>query len=155
MTFDKADAIVRLYQADDGIAERIKALHDAAYAVEAQLLGLDEFPPLKRTLASYAESRSVFFGYMHEGCCVGSIELETENLPVLEVSSLVVDPKCSRRGIATKLMTHVLSKAGTRRVIVSTATANYPAIKLYEGLGFRAVDQWKTDDGIDIVQLEK
>lgn len=155
MTIDKADTIVRLNQAEDGIAEKIKALHDAAYAVEAQLLGLEEFPPLKRALASYAESRSVFFGYMHKGRCVGSVELETESFPVLEVSSLVVDPKFSRRGIATKLMTHVLSKAGTRRVTVSTATANYPAINLYEALGFRAVDQWKTDEGIDIVQLEK
>ena len=155
MTLDRTDSIVRLHQANDGIAEKIKALHDAAYAVEAQLLGLDEFPPLNRALESYAESKSIFFGYIHEGHCVGSVELETDNLPVLEVSSLVVDPRFSRRGIATKLMTHVLSEVPARRVIVSTGSANYPAINLYEGLGFRIVDQWTTDDGIEIVQLAK
>jgi len=155
MTIDKIASIVRLHQADKGIAEEIQALHDAAYAVEAQLLGLDEFPPLKRTLRSYAESTSVFYGYLHDGHCVGSVEVETRNLTVLEVSSLVVNPELSRRGIATKLMMYVLSKAGIRRVTVSTATANYPAIGLYEGLGFRTVDQWTTDDGIDIVQLAK
>jgi ribosomal protein S18 acetylase RimI-like enzyme len=155
MAAEMTGSIVRLYQADDGVAAKIKALHDAAYAVEAQLLGLENFPPLKRTLESYAASNSIFFGYMHKGRCVGSVELETAALAVLEVSSLVVDPKFARRGVATKLMTHALSEAGTRRLTVSTAGANYPAINLYKGLGFRAVDQWVSEDGIEIVQLAK
>jgi ribosomal protein S18 acetylase RimI-like enzyme len=155
MTSDKTDAIVRLSQADHGVAEKIKALHDSAYAAEARLIGLDEFPPLKRTLESYANSKSVFFAYIHEGCCVGSVELETGNSSALEISSLVVDPDFSRCGIATKLMKHALSKAGSRQAIVSTAAANYPAINLYESLGFQKVDEWTNGDGIDIVRLAK
>jgi ribosomal protein S18 acetylase RimI-like enzyme len=155
MPMDKTDTIIRLHQAGEGVAEQLKALHDSAYSVEARLLGLDEFPPLKRTLEFYAKSKSVFFGYIRGDCCVGSVELDTDDSSILEVSSLVVDPCFSRQGIATKLMMHVLSKAGSRRVIVSTATGNYPAINLYEGLGFRQADHWTTDAGIDLVLLEK
>jgi ribosomal protein S18 acetylase RimI-like enzyme len=153
MTIEKTESIVRLHQMEAGVAEQIKALHDSAYVAEARLLGLDEFPPLKRTLESYAKAISACYGYFREGRCVGSVELAVEESLVCEVSSLVVDPKFLRQGIATKLMTHILSKAGSRRVIVSTASANYPAISLYEGLGFQKVDQWTTDDGVDIVQL--
>lgn len=155
MTSDNTGVIVRLRQADKGVAEQIKALHEAAYAVEAQLLGVDEFPPLKRTLESYADSTSIFFAFIHDGCCVGSVELETNNPLVIEISSLVVDPEFSRRGIATKLMKHALTEAGRRQVVVSTAAANYPALNLYERLGFEKVDQWTNDDGIIIVQLAK
>ena len=155
MTMDKTDTIVRLHPADEGVAEQLKLLHDSAYLVEAQLLGLDDFPPLNRTLESYLKSRSVFYGCIHEDCCVGSVELEADISSVLGVSSLVVDPRFFRQGIATKLMMHVLSKAGSRRVIVSTATGNHPAINLYEGLGFRQADHWTTDAGIDLVLLEK
>ncbi len=153
MPMDNTDTIIRLHQADEGVAEQIKALHDSAYSVEARLLGLDEFPPLNRTLESYAKSNSVFFGCIREARCVGSVELKEDDSSILEVSSLVVDPCYSRQGIATRLMMYVLSKAGTRRVIVSTATENYPAINLYEGLGFQKADQWTSDAGIDIVLL--
>lgn len=153
MTIDETASIVRLDQADEIIAREIKTLHDAAYTVEAQLLGLENFPPLRRTLGSFTGAKSAFFGYMHQGSCVGLVELEIENISIVEVSGLVIHPKFHRRGIATKLMTYVLSEAQNRRVIVSTAAGNYPAIGLYEGLGFHLVDQWTTEDGIDIVQL--
>jgi len=155
MPMVNTDIIIRLHQADEGVAEQIKALHDAAYSVEARLLGLDEFPPLNRTLESYGKSNSVFFGCIREAHCVGSVELKEDDSSILEVSSLVVDPCYSRQGIATRLMMHVLSEAGTRRVIVSTATGNYPAINLYEGLGFQKAEHWTTDAGIDIVLLAK
>ncbi len=153
MTIDETASIVALDQADEKIAREIKTLHNAAYTVEAQLLGLEKFPPLRRTLGSFTGAKSAFFGYMHQGSCVGLVELEIENISIVEVSSLVIHPKFHRRGIATKLMTYVLSEAQNRRVIVSTAAGNYPAIGLYEGLGFHIVDQWTTEGGIDIVQL--
>lgn len=155
MTNDKTALVVRLSHEDIEVAEKLKALHDAAYAVEARLLGLDEFPPLNRALESYANSTSAFFGYMRNGDCVGSVEIEALDFSGIEVASLVVDPRFARQGIATKLMMHVLNKAGSGRIVVSTAGANVPAIKLYEGLGFEKVDQWTTEDGLEIVQLAK
>jgi ribosomal protein S18 acetylase RimI-like enzyme len=155
MDNDSNDAIVQLDQADAEVARRIKQLHDAAYAVESSLLGLERFPPLNRTLESYAHAASTFFGYLRNDDVVGSVEVEVSEPGVFEIASLVVDPDCARQGIGKKLMLFVLKIAGTRRVTVSTAKGNYPAKKLYKGLGFRKVDQWLTEDGLDIVQWEK
>lgn len=155
MDSDSNDTIVQLDQADAEVAGKIKQLHDAAYAVESSLLGLERFPPLNRTLESYAHAASTFFGYMRNGDVVGSIEVEIRGPAECEIASLVVDPQFARQGIATKLMLCVLEMAGTRRVTVATAKDNYPATSLYEGLGFRQVDRWMTQDGLDIVQLAR
>jgi len=155
MNVDKTDVIVKLDHADADVARQIKSLHDVAYAAEARLLGLKEFPPLNRTLESYANANSTFFGCRRDGSYIGSVELDVDNSSVFDISSLVVDPRFSRQGIATKLMKHVLSIVGPRRVVVSTGAANYPAINLYEGLGFQKADEWTTDDGLRIVELAK
>ncbi len=155
MTAENTDTIVQLNLANATVAEQIKGLHDAAYSVEARLLGLEEFSPLKRTVESYSNASSTFFGCMRNSHCVGSVEIEADDSAGIEISSLVVDPGCSRQGIATKLMMHVMNIAGPNRIVVSTAGANCPAISLYEGLGFRKTDAWVTADGLHIVELTK
>lgn len=155
MRSENTDSVVRLDHSDVAVARQIKHLHDAAYAVEARLLGVEEFPPLNRKLKSYSNASSSFFGYIRDGHCAGSIEIETGEPSIITISSLVVDPNCSRQGIATKLVMHVLDMAGGMRVAVSTAEENYPAIRLYEGLGFRKTERWTTHDGLRIVELAK
>lgn len=155
MCEESRDTIAVLNHADTGVAERIKRLHDAAYAIEAKLLGLESFPPLDRTLESYVHATTEFVGFMHYDVIVGSVEIAVHEPSHFEIASLVVDPQHARQGIGTKLVAHAITMAGVRRIIVSTAKKNYPAIKLYEGLGFQTVDNWLTDEKLEIVQLAR
>jgi ribosomal protein S18 acetylase RimI-like enzyme len=152
---ESRDTISVLNHTDADVAERIKRLHDAAYAVEASLLGLDDFPPLGRTLESFAHATSMFVGFLRDGVISGSVEVAFHEPSIYEIASLVVDPRHARQGIGTRLIAHVIKMAGTCRIIVSTAKENHPAIKLYEGLGFQKVDQWLTDENLEIVQLAR
>jgi ribosomal protein S18 acetylase RimI-like enzyme len=66
----------------------------------------------------------------------------------LEICSLTVDPNYFRRGIADKLINHVLDSSDCVEAVVETAIANTPAIKLYEKHGFIEYRRWKTSHGI-------
>ncbi len=49
-----------LDQEEDTIAEKIYDVFQASYAVEAELLGAKDFPPLKRTILDYKNSENMF-----------------------------------------------------------------------------------------------
>jgi tRNA threonylcarbamoyl adenosine modification protein YeaZ/ribosomal-protein-alanine acetyltransferase len=58
----------------------------------------------------------------------------------LHINSLAVDPPWRRRGLARQLLRHVLREAaasGARAATLEVRRSNEPALKLYEGLGFR------------------
>jgi [ribosomal protein S18]-alanine N-acetyltransferase len=57
----------------------------------------------------------------------------------LHINTLAVDAACRRRGLATMLMTHLLTLAaseGATRALLEVRQSNIPAIRLYETLGF-------------------
>ena len=58
----------------------------------------------------------------------------------LHINSLAVDPAWRRRGVARRLLQHVLGEAaasGARSATLEVRRSNEPARALYEGLGFR------------------
>ncbi len=58
----------------------------------------------------------------------------------LHINSLAVDPTWRRRGVARRLLQHVLREAaaaGTRSATLEVRRSNEPARALYEGLGFQ------------------
>ncbi|TMP76680.1 GNAT family N-acetyltransferase, partial [Pseudoalteromonas phenolica] len=60
----------------------------------------------------------------------------------LEIDSLTVDPSYFRKGIAGELLSFAMSEFDVKKVIVETATANAPAIKLYNKHGFVEYKRW-------------
>ena len=54
----------------------------------------------------------------------------------LLISRLAVDPILHRRGIARALLRHIIASNPTSTLLVSTGTANAPALALYESEGF-------------------
>jgi [ribosomal protein S18]-alanine N-acetyltransferase len=56
----------------------------------------------------------------------------------LHINTLAVDGDMRRRGIATKLVQHVLSQTAVTRATLEVRRSNTAALKLYEGLGFTA-----------------
>ncbi|WP_242117364.1 GNAT family N-acetyltransferase [Aestuariivivens sediminicola] len=136
------------------IARQIYSVFQVSYAVEAELLGAIDFPPLKRSLESYLNSSNDFYGYFESSELAGVIEVERTDKHI-DINSLVVKPKFFRRGIGRKLLEFTFNRFDAERFTVETGVENKPATALYKKLGFKEIKQWDTNFGIRKVLFEK
>ena len=144
-----------LNHADPAEAGRICALVRRSYPVEAELIGVRDFPPLRRAAADIRDARSRFFGCLYDGSLVAVAEVEGDETAGWHIASFAVHPEMFRRGVGSSLLENVGRALGTDRLTVSTAAANKPAVALYEKHGFRIWERWSTGDGIDMVTLTR
>jgi ribosomal protein S18 acetylase RimI-like enzyme len=145
--------VARLDNKEPEVAAAIHRVMFAAYSVEAELLGIADFLPLRRTVGQIVAAPTEFIGASVEGALAAVVELDLSELGRVSIDSLVTDPAYTRRGSATALLRHVTSKAVADRITVSTATGNEPALLLYSGQGFVQRSRWFTPDGIAMVTL--
>lgn len=122
-------------------------LQQRAYQVEADLIGVSDFPPLQQTPAQLVHEQPSGYVYCLEEQLVGALTIEQET-----ITRLVVAPDYFRQGIAKYLLRHALAKH--RLHFVSTAASNLPAIALYQQFGFRQIDQVSRDT-IALVTLKR
>ena len=135
------------------IAETMHRIFQASYAVEAELLGAVNFPPLERTVSEFVKSNTSFFGFYIGENVIAVIEIEP--FPsVFHICSLVVDPQYFRQGIAKNLLNFTFKLLKGNRITVETGLANRPAIALYESFGFKEVKQYDTDHGIRKIRFQ-
>jgi GNAT superfamily N-acetyltransferase len=114
----------------------------ASYRVEAELIGFDGIPPLRDGIQSLRDAKETFIGCYND--VEGKEELAgavsyTRNGSVVEICRMIVYPKHFRKGIASSLLRFLLDeqiRKGVSRFIVSTGTANLPAVSLYASFGF-------------------
>ncbi len=136
-------------------AESIRKVFQASYAVEAKLLDAeDNFPPLKRPLEGFIKSETSFYGFYDEENLTGVMEIYLAGNKA-HIQSMVVDPSYFRRGIASKLLQFLFEQFKEKSFTVETGAANGPARTLYERHGFKKVNQWMTEIGIEKVAFEK
>ena len=146
--------IKKLQNSDIEISEKIRSVFQLSYKVEAELLNVTEFPPLKRPLQNYVNASTEFFGYLKDGELAGIIEIEHDN-NITDINSLVVHPKFFRQGIARELMEFTFNTFESDLFVVETGLKNEPATKLYKKFGFKEVRQWNTDSGIRKIKFER
>ncbi len=137
------------------MAEAIRAVMFEAYLVEAELLGIQDFVPLRRTAAQIAATDALFLGIAPAGTLAAVAEVESPEPGHVHIGSLVVLPSHFRRGLATTLVRHILDAYVPGDVTVSTGVRNHPALRLYTSHGFREHRLWTTDDGIPMVTLRR
>lgn len=139
----------RINHRDAAVAAAVHAIQMAAYTQEAALLGITDFPPLRRTVADIQADDARYFGALIDDELVGVVSMEEdgkvkEDAEVKEdwdeaalfIASLVVAPAWQRRGVARQLLARLLADAGNRPVRVTTGAANAPALALYAAFGF-------------------
>ncbi|MGB3183925.1 MAG: GNAT family N-acetyltransferase [Cyclobacteriaceae bacterium] len=146
--------IAKLNNEDIAVANDIRTVFQASYAVEAELLNVSDFPPLKRTLDGYRSCGNTFYGYTEDQELAGVIEMHHKG-GITYIDSLVVHPRFFRRGVARKLLSYMIDKYDSARYIVETGAENTPALKLYKACGFKQVEEWDMDIGIRKVRLER
>jgi len=136
------------------IAEKIREVFQASYAVEAKLLGATDFPPLKRPVAGFLKSPNDFFGY-HRGAELAGVVEVVPGKGSTHIQSLVVHPKFFRLGIGSALVAFVLDSYDCPLFTVETGLDNGPATALYRKFGFREIHQYDTDHGVRKVRFER
>lgn len=147
--------VAREPHADPAVAEELRALMAVAYAVEARLLGVADFAPLRRTAAHVAATDAEFVGIREDGVLVAAAELERPEPAHTHIGALVVRPDRFRRGLASALLAALVRDRFADALTVSTGAANTPAVRLYERHGFAIERHWATPDGIPMVTLRR
>ena len=132
---------------DQQVAHKIRTVFQASYAIEAKLLNAIDFPPLKRTLVEFLDSKNEFYGFYKGKNLAGVVEVKTETNNT-HIQSLVVHPAYFRKGIGSALVQFVLDNYNTNTFTVETGLANEPAKDLYYGFHFRKVREYNTEQGI-------
>jgi len=140
---------------DPEVARSIVALQRASYAVEARLVGYPGIPALRETEEDVRSSDERFLAVEDDGVPVGVLSYSREGGTV-EICRLVVSPDHFRQGIAGVLLAAIeRAEPDARRLVVSTAVANRPAVALYEKHGYRKTETHALPDGLRIIRLLK
>ncbi|MEQ9405789.1 MAG: N-acetyltransferase [Cyclobacteriaceae bacterium] len=146
--------ITKLLHSNIEIATQIYHVFQVSYQVEADLVGTNNFPPLKRSVQDIIRSDTDFYGYLSEGVLSAVVELELKESH-LHICSLVVHPDYFRRGIGRQLVYFALDSMNPETATVETASVNEPAISLYKRAGFSEERKYMTEVGIEKIRLFK
>ena len=147
-----SSAPVRL-ELDDITLVSVLALQRAAYAVEAQLIGSDALPALHETLGDLRRASDQWIGIRTDVELVGALAFLATH-EVLDISKLVVAPQAFRQGLGERLVREILDLVPRPKTIVSTGSANAPAVALYRKLGFDAVGEEEVVPGLTVTHFE-
>ena len=134
-------------------ANKIWHIFQNSYAVEANILKVDDFPPLKRCVTQIIQSNNNFFAFCDNSDLVALIEIDIKEK--IHIQSLVVCPDHFRKGYAKKLVKYVLSMFDSHVFTVETGFDNLPAKNLYSSLGFTEMLQYEAAYGIKKIKYER
>lgn len=147
--------IIRLDHQQNRTATDIHAIMQAAYKIEAELLGVEDFHPLKRGITNIQTATTVFYGFQRNDSLAAVIEIEQLPDSTIEIDSLVVTPAFFRQGLGSRILKHVFTLFPGRAFLVSTGAKNLPALNLYRKLGFIDSKLWETPCGIKMISLAR
>jgi ribosomal protein S18 acetylase RimI-like enzyme len=148
-------AVAELDLGDDATLARLVELQRASYAVEAELIGAAELPPMRESPAELRDCGERFLGATSDGALVGAVSFRRAGGTV-DIHRLVVDPAAFRRGVATALLDALEdSQADATHWTVGTGAANAPARALYERRGFTVSEEREVPGGIRWVRLDR
>jgi ribosomal protein S18 acetylase RimI-like enzyme len=145
-----------LKHTDKLVAEAIYNVFQRSYQIEAALIGVSDFPPLKRTVDDICSAESQFYGLLVNDSLVGVVEVALEleqQRKAFHICSLVVDPSYFRQGIGSQLIEFLFQTYDCHDATVETAVVNLPAIELYKKYGFVEIRRWIPSHGIPKVRM--
>jgi ribosomal protein S18 acetylase RimI-like enzyme len=119
------------------ITTELISLQRASYAVEAEIIGYYDIPPLKETAEDLMNCGETFFGFYLGEQLAGAISFTLDSPAAASICRMIVHPNHFRKGIAQQLLDYLeLKLQGMDSMEVSTGKLNSPAITLYKKNGF-------------------
>ncbi len=146
------EKIRRLDQSDLSVSQDILGLFHRAYQIEAEIICVEDFPPLNRTLENIRVTNSVFTGLFENAILTAVSETQIEG-NILFIDGFVVDPQFFRKGFGSQLLRFILDECHCETAFVETAAANKPAVRFYKRFGFTKTDSWEAAEGMQLVKL--
>ncbi|TCC52292.1 GNAT family N-acetyltransferase [Kribbella capetownensis] len=140
---------------DRTLVERLLAIQHAAYAVEAELIGFDGIPPLQEDLAGLMSSTEHWLGRYDGDVLVGAVAYEFPDDDTVEISRLIVDPSYARRGHGRALLDHLDQQERRPTSLVSTGSANTPAVTLYKSRGYAETSRTTIAPGVQLTHFHR
>ncbi|MFG1820256.1 GNAT family N-acetyltransferase [Kribbella sp. NPDC049174] len=140
---------------DRALAERLLEIQHHAYAVEAELIGFDGIPPLQEDLDGLMSSTEHWLGRYDGDVLVGAVAYEFPDDDTVDISRLIVDPAHARRGHGRALLDHLDHLEPRRTSLVSTGTANTPAVTLYKSRGYHETTRIEIAPGVTVTQFSR
>jgi ribosomal protein S18 acetylase RimI-like enzyme len=140
---------------DDEVAAEVLGLQREAYAVEASLIGSERIPALTETLEELRRAGETWLGCRDETGLSGALAWQLLHDGTVDICRLVVAPRAFRHGVATLLLDELERRYRDQAMIVSTGSANEPALALYRRRGFRAVRQREAAPGLMVTELTR
>ncbi|WP_071673982.1 GNAT family N-acetyltransferase [Nioella nitratireducens] len=130
---------VRRLLAED--AEPWRALRLEALRLHPEAFGSTHDEWAGQPLSVFVDrlNRAVILGAFFRGDLVGSMALDAEG-ETGEITAVYIRPDQRGRGLARRLMARVLriaKQAGLRRLTLTVAETNHPALRFYLAAGFR------------------
>ena len=136
MTGPHATEARRLDLSDPDTLRRLRDLQRASYAVEAELMGFDGIPALHESLEELRDCGESFLGLDDETGLAGAVSWVRLQDGTLDICRLMRIPaRAHRRGIATALLDALDRAEPAWRAVVSTGTANHPALAVFTSSG--------------------
>jgi len=145
--------IKELVNQDEASATEILRVQKLSYQVEAKIIEFEGIPGLKETIDDITKSEETFIGMTSDDQLVGFLSF-TMDETMIDICKLVVHPSNFKQGIASKLISYLISNySDSRTIIVHTGTKNSPAINLYKKYHFIESEQFLIEDTLSITRL--
>ena len=109
---------------------------------------------LKRRSIDIIESRINYVVETHGKFVIGAVGVEKVSFVFSEIKHLVVRPEWRRKRVGQFVTRRALDQVVTPLIYCTIRTDNKASIRLFEGLGFRRVEQYPAD-GHDVTLLAR
>jgi ribosomal protein S18 acetylase RimI-like enzyme len=152
---DHGPTTIRLDLADPDVASAVLALQRESYAIEAALIGDERIPMLIETIDELRSAGLEWLGVIDDAGLTGAVSWKVLDDGTVDIHRLVVAPRAFRRGVASALLDALDVAYPDRVMVVSTGTANAPALRLYGRRGFHATSVREVIPGLSITELER
>ena len=149
------DIQIEIASKDD--AAKILAIQKAAFLGQAKIYDNYALPPLTESLESIVKEfdNKIFLKALIKGEIIGALGFNHAKGQVT-IERIAVKPDYQNKGIGTALLTKVEAMV-PKAIAYSLFTGNISArnIHLYEKAGYRVTGQKTSEQGIDLLYMEK